>query len=216
MIGWGLVIVLGLIIASIPFFLGLLDHPAAPRGPLGGMPQAGGGGGGRGDWRLYRKVVAPIDETGEAEGPDPAGAPAQGAHDQARFGTRTLRGRRRDPWLESSARLGSHGRPCLTLRDSRAWSTPPSSKWTSQLLRWACMSITAIAPPPALDRLVLLLFIMLDLSLKKRESLPEKGCRRRGLAGCMAAGLLPHMQKYHDRARAYAKGRLTWFKKWES
>jgi len=52
MIGWGLFIVLGLIIASIPFFLGLLII----------LPALG-----HASWRLYRKVVAPIDETGEAE-----------------------------------------------------------------------------------------------------------------------------------------------------
>ncbi len=52
MIGWALFIVLGLIIAAIPFFLGLLII----------LPALG-----HASWRLYRKVVAPIDETAEAE-----------------------------------------------------------------------------------------------------------------------------------------------------
>ncbi|MCG6122528.1 MAG: DUF2189 domain-containing protein [Microvirga sp.] len=46
MLGWGLFIVLGLILASIPFFLGLLIM----------LPALG-----HASWRLYKRVVAPED-----------------------------------------------------------------------------------------------------------------------------------------------------------
>src|SRR6056297_931366 len=79
------------------------------------------------------------------------------------------------------------------------------TEWTGQLLRWLHV-ITAIAWIGSS-----FYFIMLDLSLKKRESLPE-GVG--GEAWQVHGGGFYHMQKYMV-APSHMPTELTWFK-WES
>jgi uncharacterized membrane protein len=82
---------------------------------------------------------------------------------------------------------------------------PALTEWTSQLLRWLHV-ITAIAWIGSS-----FYFIMLDLSLKRRERMPE-GVG--GEAWQVHGGGFYHMQKYLV-APSHMPGELTWFK-WES